>query len=726
MKSVLVTMLLLGNLFCFGQQNNFKGTTALIQRRIPWLSGNVVFESIPFSAARLDTFCMSTKNNRLYIKANSSAAAAMAVNQYLHNYCHQSISLYSENIKPLKKLPAIKGVFQKASIVKYRHGNYHCTLNYTQAYWGWKDWEKCIDWYALNGVNLMLTLVGNEAVEQNVLKQFGYTDKEIFDLLPGPAYTNWHWLGNTEQLGGPVTQGIVDIQIALQKKILGRLDELGIEPIMQGFCSLVPTNFKEKFPAAHITEQGKWITYKRPVFLHTTDALFQKFADKYYQEQERLFGKRKFFSCDLFHEGGVMEGIELAAAAKDIQSAMIKHNPDAQWIIQGWDDYDTTLILKKLDRPLQAMLAGLKKSNTIIWDIYGENKSMWKRRKGFDGLPFMWGTVTYFGGRCGLTSKLDRYVSAVNEAWDTYPGQLISIGTNPESLENNPVWYDFVYDLAWRGVTPFNTEQWLANYSQYRYGEKDSQINKAWDIFHKTVFSSYPDNHEGAPESIFCAKPGLNLKSSWCCGTIHNNKFYDTALYRDGVTNFVSVAEKYNNNQNYKYDLIDFTRQYLSDYGNRSYFNFTKAYENKDTASFRFHSALFLQQLLMMDSLCNTADASRLDTWIKKAERIYPGDTVQLKSCKELITYWGLDDNGKITDITDYAQKQWAGLLKDYYYKRWEAFIGMLTNRLHNKPAVEPNMDKITINWVNDVNYKPAEKRGIAAAIAKQILSGKW
>ena len=180
-KILLISFLLYSTVDSLYAQLNFNGAEQLVQRRIPWLAGKIVFQTIEknINPDTADVFSMQTKNDRLYIQASSVSAASMAVNYYLKQYCHQFISLQTENIDPLKKLPTISGVVKKSIPFQFRHGNYHCTLNYTQAFWQWKQWERCIDRYALNGVNLMITLVGAEGIEQEVLRIFGYTEKQI-------------------------------------------------------------------------------------------------------------------------------------------------------------------------------------------------------------------------------------------------------------------------------------------------------------------------------------------------------------------------------------------------------------------------------------------------------------------------------------------------------------------------------------------------------------------
>lgn len=720
-------------------QITFNGVQKLVQRRIPWLTGKIIFQALvkEVKPDSEEVFRMYTSNGKLYIQASTISAASMAVHFYLREYCHQSISLQTDNIRPLQQLPVINGVVEKSTPFQFRHGNYHCTLNYTQAFWQWIEWERCIDWYALNGVNLMLTLVGAEGIEQQVLQKFGYTDKEIFDLSPNPAYTNWHWLGNIEREGGPVTQNIINKQIKLQQKILARLDELHIEPIMQGFCSLVPTNLKKKFPAAHIAEQGKWAGHIRPVYLQTSDPLFKKYADEWYSVLEKLYGKRKYFSADILHEGGFFKEMRLMEMVPDIQQAMMRHNPDAVWIVQAWfiqaDDYPPRDSSNNAN-PYPPLLRAALKEHIMVWDIYGENDNIWERRKGYDGLNFMWGTLTYFGGRCGMVGKMDRYLEQIEKARRLYAQQLKSIGTNPEAIENNPVWYDLIYTYAWdedKG-TSYSVAHWLKKYALYRYGKEDKSINDAWELLHQTAYSSYRQVYEGPPTSVFCIEPnymdsldGHAANGAWFLAwRAFRKPFYDIEKFEQAAKYFLAAADNFKNSPTYLYDLTDITRQLIVLRGNRMYDSLMTAYKAKNISAFDRYSKHFFVLMDQMELLCNTNTNFRLNTWLQRAEKM--GDTkyekeMLVNNAKTLITCWGRQETPP--ELNDYAQRQWAGMFSSYYKKRWSRFLANCRDELEGKQKQKTNFLAMAYQWIAADLPFASSPQGNTISIAKRLIA---
>jgi hypothetical protein len=94
-------------------------------------------------------------------------------------------------------------------------------------------------------------------------------------------------MGNLEGWGGPVSMDMMKQQAELQRKILKRMKELGIEPVLQGFYGMVPHDLKNKINEAKVIEQGKWAGgFQRPGILDPTTKLFSKIADTYYAEMK--------------------------------------------------------------------------------------------------------------------------------------------------------------------------------------------------------------------------------------------------------------------------------------------------------------------------------------------------------------------------------------------------------------------------------------------------------
>ena len=257
------------------------GVTSLIHRRVPWLDGQVILEKISITGK--ERFELSTQNGKLLIKATGESAASMALNYYLENYCHRSMSHMGDNLCSVDTLPSVELPVSKDIELPIRYALNYCTFNYTMSFYSWEDWEHELDWMSLHGVNLMLMPVGMEKVWQNTLKKFGCTDRQIRRFLPGPAYTAWWLMGNLEGWGGPVSQSYIEGQAQMAQRILSRMRELGIQPVLQGFYGMVTRSIRDYYDDA-VVPQGMFGFFERPDILKPTTKLFDEMAHVYYQE----------------------------------------------------------------------------------------------------------------------------------------------------------------------------------------------------------------------------------------------------------------------------------------------------------------------------------------------------------------------------------------------------------------------------------------------------------
>ena len=686
MKSLLTALVFVLNLCQICLAQDFKSVNNLAQRQFPWLAGKLVLKSIP-KEKDADVFTLETRNNQLYISASSASAASRGLDWYVKHYAHQSISHFGNNIRNINRLPVVSPLLKKTSLVPYRYALNYCTINYSFSFYTWEDWEKELDWMALNGVNIMLAPVGTELVWYNTLLKLGYTDADAKAFIPGPAFTAWWLMGNLEGWGGSVSMDMMKQQAELQRKILKRMKELGIEPVLQGFYGIVPHDLKNKINEAKVIEQGKWAGgFQRPGILDPTTKLFSKIADTYYAEMKNLYGEDiHYFGGEPFHEGGKTNGLDLRNVAESIQTSMQKNYPNSTWVLQGWQQ-----------NPSDGLLAGLKKENTLIIELFGENTANWEKRKGYGGTNFIWSNVSNFGEKNGLYGKLQRFLDEVFRAKEsTYGVSLKGVGIIPEGIFNNPVAYDLMLDIAWYNEKPA-LDQWLTEYTKYRYGKENQDVIRAWKEFAQTIYSSPDVYQEGPSESIYCARPSLNVNSVSSWGTRKRN--YDQNRFEEAVKVFVKADADFKNSETYQTDKTDFLRQVWANKGDLVYDELVKAINAKKTEEIRKSGNQFLEMISTQNILLGNNIHFTLNRWLKEAERFgrkLPDARNVMFNAKSQLTYWGPDNNPK-TDLRDYAHKEWNGLLSSLYYNRWKVFIEEAQAGAITAPEVFYNME---VEW---------------------------
>ena len=91
----------------------------------------------------------------------------------------------------------------------------------------------------------------------------------------------------------------------------------------------------------------------------------------------------------------------------------------------------------------------------------------------------------------------------------------------------------------------------------------------------------------------------------------------------------------------------------------------------------------------MQDKLLGTRKEFKVGNWIQQARNL--GSTSEEKDLYEWnarvqITTWGNRYCADIGKLRDYAHKEWNGLLRDFYYKRWEKYWQVLQDQLDGIP----------------------------------------
>ncbi|WP_317345327.1 alpha-N-acetylglucosaminidase [Phocaeicola plebeius] len=666
-----------------------------------------------------DFFELDQKGDKVVIRGNNYVNIATGLNWYLKYYAGIHLSWNGMTAELPESLPKVSTPVRKETNLSLRYDFNYCTYSYTMAFWDWKRWEKEIDWMALHGINLPLAVVGQECVWKNMLEKLGYTKEEINKFIAGPAFLAWWAMNNLEGWGGPNPDSWYTQQEALQKKILKRMREYGIEPVFPGYSGMVPHDANKKL-GLNVTEPALWNGFTRPAFLLPTDSRFNEIASLYYKELEKLFGKANYYSMDPFHELEDAGSVDFDAAGKAVLKAMKDVNPKATWVIQGWTE-----------NPRPEMIKNLNNGDILILDLFSECRpmwgipSIWKREKGYEQHDWLFCMIENFGGNVGLHGRMDQllnnfYLTKNNPL----AAHLKGIGLTMEGSENNPVMFELMCELPWR-PEKFTKEEWLKDYLFARYGVRDEKITQAWSILADGIYNCpFGNNQQGPHESIFCGRPGLNnfQASSWS----KMQNYYDPTSTEAAARLMLEVADKYKGNNNFEYDLVDIVRQSLSDRGRIVYNQTIADFKSFDKKSFAAHSQEFLNILLAQDRLLGTRSEFRVGRWIEQARNL--GTTPEEKDLYEWnarvqITTWGNRVCANDGGLRDYAHKEWNGLLKDFYYKRWAAYWQTLQDVLDGKPMVELDYYAMEEPWTLAHNPYASQPEGDCVSVAKEVFN---
>ena len=661
----------------------------------------------------IDFFELDQRGKKVVVRGNNYVNIAVGINWYLKYYAGVQLTWNCMEAKLPAVLPPVNKKERHETNLSLRYDFNYCTFSYSMAFWDWERWEKEIDWMALHGINMPLAAVGYECVWKNIMERMGYSKKDIDEFIAGPAFLAWWEMNNLEGWGGPNPDSWYTQQEALQKKILKRMRELGIKPVLPGYSGMVPSKFMSRQMSATSaeTDNGEssmsnvqlWNGFTRPGILMPTDPRFQMFSDMFYEESVRLFGKADYYSMDPFHEAAnIPADLDLDACFKAVNAAMKKANPKAKWVCQGWSE-----------NPRPEMLHAIEPGDVIFLDLFSECRpmwgapSLWFKENGYDDHDWCFCLLENFGANIGLHGRMDQLLDNFYLT-KTHPRakHLVGIGLTMEGSETNPIMYELMCELPWR-PEKFTKEEWVRGYVKARYGADDEKAQEAWQILAREIYNCPPScNQQGPHESIFCSRPSLDCfqASSWS----KMSNYYDPTTTADAARLMVSVADKFKGNNNFEYDLVDILRQAIADQARIVYNQTVADFKSFDKKRFKSDYKEFLRLLLLQDKLLKTRSEFRVGHWTEQAKKI--GNTQAEKDLYEWnarvqITTWGNRYCANIGKLRDYAHKEWEGILKDFYYPRWAKYWSVLEEQIDGKAPVLPVGNS---SWLKNSQDNPA------------------
>lgn len=720
MKQILQTLIVASIILTIGCKPNSNQTQTpdagaeLVKRIIPERASQFIVETVPSDTA--DWFEISSLDNKIVLRGNNGVSVASALYYYLTEYCHCQITWNGTNLDLPEQLPMLPQTVRKDSPYQYRYYLNYCTFNYTMSWWDWARWEKEIDWMALHGINMPLAITGEEYIWDKVYKSYGFTDADLDGFFSGPAYFSWFWMGNLDGWGGPLPMSWKESHRDLQLKIVERQRALGMKPVLPAFTGHVPASFVKFFPQAKLKQTNWGNDFADTYILDADDPLFAEIGKKFLEVQAEVYGTDHLYSADTFNENEPPSDDPkyLSELSAKVFEGMKAADPDAVWVMQGWLFYSHRDFWKAPQ--IKGLLDAVPNDRMIILDLATEIEPVWKRTEAFYGKQWIWNMLHNFGGNISLFGRIETVATQPAEALnDPTSGQLKGIGLTMEAIEQTPVLYELMMDHTWRN-TPIDLKEWLTKYTRNRYGQQNDRLEQAWDILVKTVYNGQTIR-DGA-ESIIVSRPTFEGFRRWARTKLN----YNPLDLLPAWDLFVQAANECPASDGYQYDLVDVTRQVLANYALPLQQEIAQAYRRNDKATFDKLSKEFIELIDDMDRLLATRKDFLLGPWIADARRWGQTDSEKAlyeQNARNLITLWG-DANNR---LHEYSNRQWSGLLADFYKPRWEQFFANVRQNWGNfdQAAFDNQIKQWEWQWVTSRKDFPTEAQGSPTSIATEV-----
>jgi alpha-N-acetylglucosaminidase len=715
--SLMLLLIILGFTTCNSKKTTTRDLTpeeALIQRILPEYSSNFIIEIK--NTQQQDWFEIESRGDKIVLSGNNGVSIASALYYYLKEYGNCQITWNGTNLNLPEQLPVVPEKVHKDSPYEYRYYLNYCTFNYSMSWWDWERWEKEIDWMALHGINMPLAITGEEYIWDQVYRSYGFTDEDLDPFFSGPAYFSWFWMGNLDGWGGPLPMSWKESHRDLQKKILKRQRELGMKPVLPAFTGHVPASFKKYFPKANLKQTNWGNDFEDTYILDANDPLFAEIGKKFLEVQEEVFGTDHFYSADTFNENEPPSNDPeyLKELSKKVYEGMKSADPDATWVMQGWLFYSHRDFWKAPQ--IKGLLEAVPDDKMIILDLASEIKPIWKETEAFYGKQWIWNMLHNFGGNVNLFGRIERIAEhpamALN---DSNSGKLRGIGLTMEAIEQTPVLYELMTDNTWRN-SPIELKPWLKKYIQNRYGQSTPMIEEAWDVLVKTVYNGQVIR-DGA-ESIIVSRPTFEGYRRWARTKLN----YPDVELLPAWDLFVQSVPDCGSYDGFQYDIVDVSRQVLANYALPVQQQMALAYKNNDKKKFDKYSSELLELIDDLDRLLATRKDFLLGPWLADARSW--GETPEERALYEqnarnLITLWG----GANNRLHEYSNRQWSGLLNDFYKPRWEQFFASVRENWESfdQQVFDERIKQWEWKWVQEEKEFPVEPVGSSTDIAVEL-----
>ncbi|MEU9177214.1 alpha-N-acetylglucosaminidase [Streptomyces sp. NPDC048550] len=693
-------------------RNGVPAARAALRRLLPRHAGQFTLLPGTRGADGQDGFTVSGRAGAVVVRGSTPATVLTGVGWYLRHVAHVDIGWPGDSLAALPEvLPGVPQPVTRSALVRHRYALNDTDDGYAGAYRTWEERRRQIDLLALHGINEVLVQVGAEYPYYAALQRYGYTAAELRAWIPGPAHQSWWLLQNLSGFGGPVSGQLIEERAALGARVADELRALGMTPVLPGFFGTVPPGFADRNPGARVRPQGTWEGFIRPDWLDPAGPVFAALAADYYAAQRARFGDSAMYRMSPLHEGGKAASVDVKAAAGAVQKALDTARPGALWAVLGWQD-----------DPTGDLLSGVDTSRMLIVDGMSERYEKPDRETSWAHTPYALGTIHNFGGHTTVGANTSVWIERFGAGRAKPDSALTGIAYMPEAAGTDPAAFALFTDLAWE-PGPIDRRAWFAAYARSRYGGADAYAEAAWEALRRGPYSTGTDSAQ-PQDSLFTARPSLtaNKASTWAPGGMR----YPAASVRSALDALLEVAPGLRRSSAYRYDLVDTARQALANHARVLLPQIRGAYQAGDLGRFRLLVEEWQRDERLLAAVTGSDRNFLFGRWTAGARSWGVNDAERDRyeyDVRSLVTTWGTRTASEPPfSLHDYANREWAGLLEEFYAPRWARYFASLDRALVSGEAPEA-IDWYAVEeaWARRTGSRPTEPSGDPYALARAV-----
>ena len=472
-------------------------------------------------------------------------------------------------------------------------------------------------------------------------------------------------MSNVDRWQGPLPQKWIDGQAKLQKRILERERALGMHPVLPGFAGHIPAELADVMPQIDTFRVSRWCRFAdeyRCTFLSPMDPVFTQIQKDFLEEQTKMYGTDHIYGIDPFNEvdAPFWDPETLSKLGSGIYNSLAAVDPDAQWLQMGWLFFND----RKHWTPenIEAYLGSVPRGKMTILDYYCDLDQVWKRTNKFHGHNYIWCYLGNFGGMTSIEGDWHQESDWIEETKRNGGDGFIGIGSTLEGFGVNEPMYEFIMSKAWN--TGISDSDYIDNVADRHLGRRDDGFREAWHLICDSVSRSHSVN---GSSSLLLAHPNLEGTWHWTVLIKHiydNNllqKAYDLMMAVEGSSNYL------------EYDRVNLARELIGNRAPEVRERYVEAYRNRDLPTMTAVAGEFLDLFDEMEEQVSKRREFSLADWVEQARSW--GDTPAEKdyyemNARTIVSVWS-----DSYQLSDYANREWSGMLSTYYKPRWQMFF---------------------------------------------------
>lgn len=392
-----------------------------------------------------------------------------------------------------------------------------------------------------------------------------------------------------------------------------------------------------------------------------------------------------------------------AARGASAYAGIARTDRAAVWGWQGWalNVLGRGSSTGEIESYLRGFVAGAPADKFFVVDMDEHGSPAQWKTFGFADVPFIWTALEDFGGTQSLKGNLSLLDSVLPWAAVTENSTgLWGVGASPEGLDQNPVVYELLAQASFLAAPVADRTAALVERAHRRYGltQIDSNVSAAWTALSA---SSYSIDLGVSDET------GVGLLDPDADPLFWSNRTRPTALMCNvwGAWGALLAAGQAApasgldvRGEPFVYDLTDVGREVLSRLSTSFALNFRDAlYATEIDATLLSDAANSYAGLLRaLDAILGADAAFLTGTWIGTARawgagandcgesirgNISCADFYEWNARAQLTTWYPpLNRSAMIGRDSDYARKQWSGLVAGYYATRVDTLLAVGLN----------------------------------------------